>query len=165
MKRVNFFGMLGLVVAIAIAVTACVEYKQTPTSPTSQTSSSLATDVAKVLTSGNWSSDKTQAATSFSPGTCGNFEWAITSMTATSASGTFKAVCAGGQTLEGSAAGTLNGLTGNVTATGTATTNGVGCPFTLNATAVPQSLDSVKVTYTGTVCGVAVSGTEVLKKK
>ena len=140
MRRVNFFGMVVLALVLAVGVTACVESKQTPTSPSS------ATEMAKVLTAGNWSSDKTTAATAFTPGSCGNFEWAITSLTTTSASGTFKAVCAGGQTLEGSAVGTLNGLTGTVAATGTATTNGASCPFNLNATAVLQGLDSVKVT-------------------
>jgi hypothetical protein len=156
MKRMNFVGVTGLALTLAMLFTACVEYKQTsPTSPT---------DVAKVLTTGSWSSATALAVSSFNPGTCGNFEWAITSLTTTSASGTFKAVCGGGLTLQGSADGTLSGLTATVNASGTATSSGVGCPFTLLATAVPQSTDAVKVTYSGTVCGLAVSGTEVLQR-
>ena len=40
-------------------------------------------------------------------------------MTDTSASGTFKAICGGGLTLEGSAEGKLNGLTADLKASGT----------------------------------------------
>ncbi|MCX6549879.1 MAG: hypothetical protein NTY02_02530 [Acidobacteria bacterium] len=156
MKRPGLVGTIALVSAIAVA-TACVEYKQSsPASPT---------EVAKVLTSGSWSSATAASASSFSPSTCGNFEWSIASLTTTSASGTFKAVCGGGMVLQGNAEGVLNGLTATITANGTATSTGVSCPFTLNATAVPQSTTAVKVTYTGTVCGVAVSGSEVLTKK
>jgi hypothetical protein len=40
---------------------------------------------------------------------------------------------------------------------------GVSCPITLNGTA-ELGVDSVRVPYSGTACGIPVSGVEVLKK-
>jgi hypothetical protein len=157
MKATNRIGSMVLALATALLAGACVEHKQTiPTSPN---------ETSTVLTAGNWVSSASSAATGFSPGTCGNFEWAITSLTSTAASGTFKAVCGGGITLQGNADGKLSGMTATITATGTATSGALTCPFALAATAVPQTAESVKVTYSGTVCGVNVSGTEVLTKR
>jgi hypothetical protein len=165
MRQQQFIG--AAVLAVAVLTVACVDVKReatTPTSPTS-TSASTNTQVSNVLTTGAWSSASTLNASSFSPGSCGNFQWAITSMTTTSAAGTFKAVCGGGLTLQGSAEGTLSGFTANITANGTASTPTIpSCTFTLAAVAVPESTTSVKVTYNGNVCGIAVAGTEVLKK-
>jgi hypothetical protein len=125
--------------------------------------------VAKVLTTGNWSSATITTATgtsaALSPGSCGNLEWKITSMTSSSASGTFKATCGGGLALEGKAEGTLSGLTANLKADGTVTGSGTTCPFALTGTAVPEALDTIRVTYSGTTCMGPVSGSEVLKKR
>ena len=82
---------LVLAVALAIVAAACVETKhEGPTSPS---------EVAKVLTTGNWSSTASAVSSGLNPGSCGNLEWKITSMTDASASGTFKATCGGGLTL------------------------------------------------------------------
>ena len=86
-------------------------------------------------------------------------------MTGTSAAGTFKAACGGGLTLEGSAEGTLNGLTADLKASGTVTGDGIDCPFSLTGTAVPEGLDAVRITYSGTTCLGPVSGSEVLTKR
>ena len=144
-------------VGLAVAAAACVETKhESPTSPT---------EVAKVLSTGSWTSAATAASTALNPGSCGNLEWKIATMTPTSASGTFKATCGGGLTLEGSAEGTLSGLTANLKADGTVTGAGINCPFGLTGTAVPEGLDSVRITYSGTTCLGPVSGSEVLKKR
>src|SRR5262245_20686554 len=44
-----------------------------------------------------------------SPTNCGNFQYQITSQTATSIAGTFSAVCGGGLTVSGNAQGQLQG--------------------------------------------------------
>jgi len=149
----------GLIVAIGLAVAsmACVETKhESPTSPT---------EVAKVLATGSWTSAATVASTALNPSSCGNLEWKIATMTSTSASGTFKATCGGGLTLEGKAEGTLSGLTANLKADGTVTGAGINCPFALTGTAVPEGLDAVRVTYSGSTCLGPVSGSELLKKR
>ena len=144
-------------VGLAVAAAACVETKhESPTSPT---------EVAKVLSTGSWTSAATASTTALNPGSCGNLEWKIATMTSTSASGTFKATCGGGLTLEGSAEGTLSGLTANLKADGTVTGSGINCPFALTGTAVPEGLDAVRVTYSGTTCLGPVSGSELLKRR
>jgi hypothetical protein len=156
MRHFRFAGVLGAV-GLAVAALACVETgHESPASPT---------EVAKVLGTGSWTSAATAAPAVFNPSSCGNLEWKIATMTPTSASGTFKATCGGGLTLEGKAEGTLSGLTANLKADGTMTGSGVSCPFALTGTAVPEGLDTVRVTYNGTTCLGPVSGSELLKKR
>jgi hypothetical protein len=147
---------LALAIGVALAAAACVETKSTGVSSPSQ--------VSAVLATGSWSS-ASMTATTLDVGTCGNLEWKISTMTATTASGTFKATCGGGLTLEGSAEGRLNGLTADLSASGTVGgTGNATCPFSLTGTAVPASLDSIRITYSGTTCLGPVSGSEVLRK-
>ena len=156
MNRMRATAM-AMAIGIAMTTGGCVETKhEGPASPT---------EMVKVLTTGNWTSTATAVPTAFNPGSCGNLEWKIETITSTSASGTFKATCGGGLTLEGSAEGTLSGLTANLKADGTVTGPGIGCPFALTGTAVPEGLDAVRITYSGTTCLGPVSGSEVLKKR
>ena len=148
---------MAIAIAIAVTIGGCVETKhEGPTSPT---------EVAKLLSTGNWTSAATVASTALNPSSCGNLEWKIATMTTTSASGSFKATCGGGLTLEGKAEGTLSGLTANLKADGTVTGAGINCPFAMTGTAVPEGLDAIRVTYNGTTCLGPVSGSELLKKR
>ena len=150
---------LAMTVAVALAVVAaaCVETRhEGPTSPS---------EVAKILATGSWTSAATAAPAGLNVGSCGNLEWKITAMSDTYASGTFKATCGGGLTLEGSAEGKLNGLTADLKANGNVTGAGMSCPFSLTGTAVPEGLDKVRITYSGTTCLGPVSGSEVLTKR
>jgi hypothetical protein len=169
MRPNRLVGTIGSAVAAALLATACVEMKQsTPSSPTSTTTSpstSSNTQVSSVLNTGGWSSVTQKATTSFNPGECGNFQWQITTMTTTSATGTFSAVCAGNLTLTGAAEGKMEGITANITVSGTGSSPTVpSCTFSISAVAVPQTLDTVKLTYSGNVCGMPTSGTEILRK-
>jgi len=144
------------VLGLAVSAAACVETRhEGPTSPT---------QVLAVLSSGNWSSTSAKAPTSLDIGSCGNLQWNITSLTDTAASGTFKATCGGGLTLEGSAQGKLNGLTADLAASGTVGGAGMTCVFSISGTAVPEGLDSVRITYAGSTCLGPLAGSEVLKK-
>ena len=160
-----------LALALAVITSACVDGRReaaTPVEPSSSPSSptpSPSGQVSGVLSIGAWSSATQISSPSFAREVCGNFQWAISSLTTTSAAGTFKAVCGDGLTLQGTAEGTLSDNTAKITANGTASSAAVSsCTFTLSAVAVPQGLDSVRLTYTGNVCGMTVSGSDVLKK-
>jgi len=156
MAALRLTAVIGVVVVTTLAA-ACVETRhEGPASPS---------DVAKVLATGSWTSAATASSSGLNPGSCGNVEWKITQMTDTSAAGTFKATCGGGLTLEGSAEGRLNGVTADLKASGTVGGAGVTCPFALTGTAVPESLDKIRVNYTGTTCLGPVSGSEVLTRK
>ena len=148
---------LAVAAGITLVAVACVETRhEGPTSPS---------EVAKVLATGSWTSAASAASSALNVGTCGNLEWKITSMTDTSASGTFKANCGGGLTLEGSAEGKLNGMTADLKASGTVSGAGMNCPFSLTGMAVPEGLDKVRINYSGTTCLGPVSGSEVLTKR
>jgi len=146
-----------LALALGVVAAACVETRhEGPTSPS---------EVAKILATGSWTSAATASSLPLNVGACGNLEWKITSMTDTSASGTFKATCGGGLTLEGSAEGKLNGATADLKASGTVSGAGTNCPFSLTGTALPEGLDKIRITYSGTTCLGPVSGSEVLTKR
>jgi len=168
MKQKPLIGITAL--ALALLVTACVDVKHettTPVSPTdsSSSSSSASTQVSTVLKTGSWASTTQKASASFNPGECGNFQWQILTMTTTSATGTFSAVCAGGLTLQGNAEGKMEGVAANITVSGTGSSPTIAsCTFSISAVATPQTLDTVKLTYSGNVCGMTTTGTEILKK-
>jgi len=156
MKHLRLAGMIVAIALVALAAAACIETKTTGVASPSE--------LAAVLTAGNWSSAAMAPPASLDVKSCGNLEWKITTMTPTSASGTFKAACGGGLTLEGSAEGKLNGLGADLGASGTVGGAGMACTFSLTGTAVPASLDSIRITYSGTTCLGPVSGSEIIKK-
>jgi len=172
MTQKQFVGAAVLAVAVALLTVACVDVKHeatTPTSPSSTSSSTssipASTQVSSVLNTGAWTSVTQKATSSFNPGDCGNFQWQILTMTTTSATGTFSAVCSGGLALKGTAEGKLEGMTANITVSGTGSSPTIpSCTFSISAVAIPYTLDTVKVTYNGNVCGMTTSGTEILKK-
>jgi hypothetical protein len=99
------------------------------------------------------------------PTGCGNVKYIVTPTTASTANVTFTATCAGNITVSGSGAGTLTGSAINWSASGLVAQGGVNCPFTFsNSKATMEATGQIVVNYTGTVCGIPVSGTETVKK-
>lgn len=86
--------------------------------------------------------------------------WTITAVTASTATINYSATC-GGVPVVGTATGTLSGATLNWATTGTASN---GCAFTLSGTATPDTTADLRVVYSGTVCGLPISGTEILRR-
>ena len=98
---------------------------------------------------------------------CGNFQWAITSQTATTVEGTFSADCADFLTITGSGSGQLtSSTTVAITVTGAASMPGLPpCNFALSGTGTIEDNEStLRIPYTGTTCVGPVHGTEVLHK-
>ena len=129
----------------------------TPTSPSSPTTPNASIDAF----AGTWAS-----ITPATPPTgCGNLKYTVTPTSATAANVTFTATCAGNITVTGSGAGTLSGSVITWSASGLVGQGGVNCPFTFaNNKATLESTGQISVNYTGTVCGIPVSGTETVKK-
>ena len=126
----------------------------TPTGPTGPTTSMDAF-------AGTWSS----VTASTPPTGCGNLKYTVTPTNAASANVSFTATCAGNITVTGSGAGTLTGSVINWSGSGLVSQGGVNCPFTFtNSTATLDAAGQIVVNYTGTVCGIPVSGTETVKK-
>jgi hypothetical protein len=109
---------------------------------------------------GSW----TSVAVSTSPQTCTNFQWAVTDISLTGVSGTFKAVCYGSVQVSGTASGALDGTRLNWTATGTGTAPTTGsCPVALAGSATLEG-NQIRIPYSGTTCLGPVAGTELLRK-
>jgi hypothetical protein len=126
----------------------------TPTSPTPTTSIEAF--------AGTW-----QSATASTPATgCGNLKYTVTPTNATSANVSFTATCATNITVTGSGSGTLSGSAINWSASGLVSQGGVNCPFTFtnSKATIDEASKQVVIAYTGTVCGIPVSGTETVKK-
>jgi hypothetical protein len=131
--------------------------KDTPASPTSPTTPSTTLDAF----AGAWAS----ITPSTPPTGCGNVHYTVTPTTASSANVSFTATCAGNISVAGAGAGTLSGSAIDWSATGLVSQGGVNCPFTFtNSHATLDATGQIVVAYSGTVCGIPVSGTETVKK-
>jgi hypothetical protein len=111
---------------------------------------------------GSWNS-----VTASTPATgCGNVKYTVTPVSSSSANVGFSGTCGGNITVNGSGTGTLSGSTLAWSANGLVGQGGVNCPFTFtNGKATQDAAGSnIVVTYSGTVCGIPVSGTETVKK-
>lgn len=146
--------------ALACALSAGCDLltkKDSSSTPTSPTTPSTSLDAF----AGTWSS----ITPSTPPTGCGNLKYTVTPTTASSANVTFTATCAGNINVTGSGSGTLARSAINWSANGLVGQGGVNCPFTFtNSKATLDATGQVVVNYTGTVCGIPVSGTETVKK-
>jgi len=105
------------------------------------------------------------SATGAPPNRCTSLDYTIAkSSDASSGTVAFSGVCAG---VEGTGTGkaTVSGSTVNWTAEGTATRSGLTCPFNFTQGTAALEGSGVRVTYVGTVCGLPVSGSELLQRK
>jgi hypothetical protein len=143
MRLVTISAALILLVSLAACDRSTSAPPTTPTTPIS-------------AFTGTWRSTGTTP----SVGACTAINWSIAPVTAISATIVYTATC-GGVPVSGTANGTLNGSTLNWTTTGTAAN---ACPYALSGTAVPDATTDLRIVYSGTVCGVAVSGSEVLRR-
>src|SRR3954447_12435167 len=132
--------------------------KDTPTTPTSPTPTPTPTASVDQF-AGTW-----QSVTASTPPTgCGNLKYTVTPTTASSANVSFTATCASNINVAGSGSGTLAGSVINWSSSGLVSQGGVNCPFTFtNSKATLDATNQVVVNYTGTVCGIPVSGTETV---
>lgn len=130
----------------------------TPTSPATPSGPSVGIDAF----AGTWQS----AAVTVPPTGCGNLKYTVTPVGTTSANVTFSATCASNISVTGSGNGTLSGSTITWSATGLVGQGGVNCPFTFsnNTATIDSTSSQIAINYSGTVCGIPVSGTDTVKK-
>ncbi|HET7186924.1 MAG TPA: hypothetical protein VFI52_02160, partial [Gemmatimonadaceae bacterium] len=105
------------------------------------------------------------SATTFPATSCGGVTYTVTPVTSSSANVTFNATCAGNIQVNGTGTGTVSGSTLGWNAQGTVTQGSLTCPFTFaNGKATQETAGGIRVVYGGAVCGIPVTGDEVLKK-
>ena len=125
----------------------------TPTSPSPPT-------IGLDAFAGAWTS-----ATATTPATgCGTVRYTVTPLSTTSGTVTFAATCASNIQVNGTGAGQINGSALDWSAQGLVSQGGVNCPFTFTNGKAVEDPGGIKVTYSGTVCGIPVSGSEIVKK-
>jgi hypothetical protein len=149
---------VSLAVACTLA-TGCNLFDSKKDASSSPTSPSPA--VGMDTFAGTWSS----VSASTPPTGCGNVQYTVTPVSAYSATVSFAATCGGSINVNGGGTGSISGSTLNWTANGLVAQGGVNCPFALtNGTATKDPTGNVVVQYSGTVCGIPVSGSETVKK-
>jgi hypothetical protein len=154
---------LAVAFVLACAMTAGCDMfsnKNSTTAPTTPTPTTPT--VSMDAFAGTWLS-----VTATTPPTgCGNLKYTVTPTTTSAANVSFTATCASNITVTGAGAGTLSGSAINWSASGLVSQGGVNCPFTLTNGKATAGTDAstIVVTYSGTVCGIPVSGTENVKK-
>jgi predicted small secreted protein len=125
-------------------------------SPTSPTSPSVSLEGF----AGTWSS----AAASTPATGCGTVRYTVTPLSASSATVSFSATCAGSIQVNGTGNGQVNGTSLDWTAQGLVGQGGVNCPFAFTNGKAVEDPGGIKITYSGTVCGIPVSGSEVVRR-
>jgi hypothetical protein len=99
------------------------------------------------------------------PGGCTSLEYTVTPGTdGNSATVAFSGLCSGAEG-SGSGRATVSGSKLNWSAEGTATRNNLTCPFNFTEGTATLEGSGVRVTFAGTVCGLPVSGSELLQRK
>jgi hypothetical protein len=152
---------LAVAFVVACAMTAgcdLLSNKTTTTTPTPTPTPTTSLDSF----AGTW-----QSVTASTPATgCGNLKYTVTPTTTTTANVSFSGTCASNISVTGSGSGTLSGSEIDWSATGLVAQGGVNCPFTFTNSKATLASDgtTIAVAYTGTVCGIPVSGTENVKK-
>lgn len=151
--------LLPTLLAVACAATAGCDTldKLTGNNPASPSPTKVSLDAF----AGTWASTG-----STTPATgCGNVRYTVTPVGASSANVTFAGTCAGTIQVSGTGTGKVNGSTLEWSAQGLVGQGGTNCPFSFpNGKATEDAGGGIKVVYSGTVCGIPVSGTEVVKK-
>ncbi len=154
--------------SLAIAAAGCgFEHQSSVVAPSPASSGSMQAVTAAMV--GAWSSQTQAAPTAVpDPKSCGNFEWTVSSQTASAVAGTFTVTCDGGLSMiSGTGTGTLaNATTVNLAASGSGSMPGVSsCAFTLTSTAtISDNNNTLTVPYSGTTCLGPVHGTETLRR-
>jgi hypothetical protein len=151
--RNNLLPVAALALACCLT-TACelFDKKESPTSPTPV--------VSLDAFAGKWVTSRSALpATS-----CGALTYTVTPVNASTATVTFDATCASSIRVTGTGTGKVSGATLDWNAQGSVSQGGMTCPFTFNNGKTTEDAGGIKVVYSGTVCGIQVSGDEVLKK-
>jgi hypothetical protein len=144
---------VALACCLASACDALNKLGNTPTTPSPTT-------VSLDAFAGTWVTSRS----STPPTSCGAVKYTVTPVTSTSATVTFSATCASTIQVNGSGTGKVNGSTLEWTSQGLVSQGGLNCPFTFTNGKASEDTGGVKIVYNGTVCGIPVSGEEVLKK-
>ncbi|MEP6916303.1 MAG: hypothetical protein ABJC89_11690, partial [Acidobacteriota bacterium] len=139
--------------ALACALTtACGASKEATGGPTTPTPTTISLDAL----AGTWITSRSATPAAG----CGAVKYVVTPVSATAATIAFSATCAGTIQITGTGTGTVNDSGLDWTAQGLVSQSGVNCPFSFPNGKATQDAAGIKIVYSGTVCGIPVSGDE-----
>ena len=153
--------LLSSLLAVIAATTACsVERTSSVLGPSAPPAAAAKTSTPSLL--GTWVVQGSSTSSSVTPSSsvsalpdfssCSNFTWAVTSQTATEASGRFSAECATGLILNGTITGHLGGATIPIVVAGNLVRGSDSCAFSLTGEGTPIDSVTFHITYSGTTC-------------
>jgi hypothetical protein len=144
--------------ALTLALAAGCGGASSPASPSGTTGEPTALDALM----GAWKSSSSPAGTT--AGGCSQLEYEV-AKAPDGRSGTvqFKGTCAG-ITASGTGRGQTDGNVLTWSAEGTASRGGVSCAFAFTNSTATREGQGVRLNYSGTVCGLPVSGSELLSR-
>jgi hypothetical protein len=153
-------AVASLACTLAVLAAAGCNSASAPTTPSAVSRTPATIDAF----AGTWASRPAGGA-SLAPNLCSQIEYEVTpSGDGQSGDVRFSGTCVG-VTATGTGSGRLSGSTLHWAAEGTGSLAGTGCPFSFsNSTATPEG-DAVRVTYSGMVCGIPVSGSQLLTRR
>jgi hypothetical protein len=164
--------LLSSVLAVLAATAACsVERTSTVLGPTGSSAAVSAGKSSAPSLLGTWVVQGTSSAPKATVSSvaalpdfssCSNFQWTVTSQTATDASGTFSADCAGGVALQGTITAKLGGATIPIVITGAVKSGSESCPISLTGEGTPVDSVTFHITYSGTSCLGPLQGANTL---
>ena len=155
-------------VLLVVAAVGCPTNFSSPaglTSPTSTSSSppSAAAPMTMAAVAGRWTLATVPTGAAAETG-CTTFDYSVTPAgDGGSAVVRFTAVCPTFQVTGGGAA-ILSGSRLAWNASGNATRGTISCPFDFTRSTASLDADGIRVTFTGTVCGLPVNGSERLRR-
>ncbi len=149
-------------VAVACAVCAVAAACSSNSTPSPAGPSSLPGTAATFA--GTWTS--ANSGTSVPLGACSRFDYTVEKVNERAVNLKVAAACAS-VTIDASGTGTLTATGLNWAAQGTASgESGAECTFSFTeSSATPLTDGTIRIDYKGRVCGVPVSGSEVVRKK
>jgi hypothetical protein len=122
-----------------------------------------ANSVSAAAFGGTWTSSSANGTAV--PEGCAQFDYTVTpSADGRSATLALNATCVG-IAITASGQGTMVGETLSWSALGTAVKGSLTCPFSFEKSSATLEAGGVRVTYSGTVCGIPVRGSELLVKR
>ncbi len=148
--------------ACAVCVLAMAACSGNPGTPSPASPSSL--PVTADSFAGVWTSASSTSAVPIAA--CSRFDYTVDKVSSSTVNLKIAATCAS-VTIDASGTGIVAVSALNWTAQGTATgASGAECTFSFaNSSATPLNDGTIRIDYTGKVCGVPVSGSEVVRKK
>ena len=150
------------IVACALSALATAACTGNPGTPSPASPSSLPVNADTFV--GAWASASSAAAVPIAA--CSRFDYTVEKMSETTVDLKIAATCAS-VTIDASGSGTIGVSALNWRAQGTATgASGAECSFSFSdSSATPLNDGTVRIDYKGKVCGVPVSGSEIVRKK